>query len=210
MTTPTVESLTSFFTNLLNESNNYYEKELKKEELLKLKLGLDIDKVVIKPSKVHGNGLFAKVHIKKGDIITLYPCDILAYFPEANRDKPGHIVAYMFSDELKDNQEIKDTFNTNKKYYKDYQLAVNESYSIMGIPEIYNNPAYLGHFCNDGARGHTPEDKKIYETISVLKSNAFFKNICDCMMAIVAIRDINIGEEILVTYGHGYWITRDF
>jgi len=205
MTSPTVESLTSFFTNLLNDSTDFYEKELKKEELLRLKLGLDIDKVVINKSKIHGNGLFAKVPIKKGDIITLYPCDILAYFPEANRDKPDHIIAYMFSDD-----SIKDVFYENKKYYKDYQLVVNESYSIIGIPEICDNPAYLGHICNDGARGHSEKDKKIYETVSVLKSNAYFKNICDCMMAIVAIRDINIDEEILVTYGHGYWMTRDF
>jgi len=210
MTSPTVESLTSFFTNLLNKSNNYYERELKKEDLLKLKLGFDLDKVIIKPSKIHGNGLFAKQYIKKGEIITIYPCDILVYFPEGDRSKLNPVIAYMFSDELKDNQEVKNTFNENKKYYKDYQLVVNESYSIMGIPEIYNNPAYLGHFCNDGARGHTVEDKKIYETISVMKSNAYYKNICDCMITIVALRDIKIDEEILVTYGHGYWITRDF
>jgi len=208
MTSPSVESLTTFFTKLLSESDDYYEKELKKEDLLKLKLGLDLDNCIIQKSKVHGNGLFAKNSIKKGDIITLYPCDVLVYFPEKNRNTEGHILAYMFSDEFKDNQNIKDLFNTNKKYYKDYQLVVNDSYSIIGLPEIYNNPAYLGHFCNDGARGHNEKDKQIYETVSVVKSNAYFKNICDCMMAIVAIRDIDIGEEILVTYGHGYWITR--
>jgi hypothetical protein len=43
--------------------------------------------------------------------------------------------------------------------------------------------------------------------ISILKSNACFRNICDCMMAVIALRDISINEEILVTYGHGYWLT---
>jgi len=207
MDNPTVESLTSFFNELLKDSD-YYQAELKKEELIKLKLGFEIDKVYISASKIHGNGLFTKKDIKAGEIITFYPGDILAYYPEKNRDIEGHVVGYIFCDELKDNKELNEAFNNNKKYYKDYQLAVNESYSLIGIPEINNNPAYLGHFCNDGARGHTEKDKKIYETVSVLKSNAYFKNICDCMMAVVAIKDIKKNEEILVTYGHGYWISR--
>ena len=204
MTSPTVESLTTFIDNFLKESTDYYDSELKKEELLKLKLGLEIDKVYIKPSKIHGNGLYAKQNIKKGDIITLYPCDVLAYYPTENRD----MVGYMFSEELKDNQEIKIKFNENRKFYKDYQYAINNTYSIIGMPEINTNTTYLGHICNDGAQGHSEKDKEIYERISVIKSNAYYKNICDCMLAIVAFRDIQPNEEILVTYGHGYWITR--
>ena len=208
MSDPTVESLKTFFTKLLSESDDYYEKELKKEDLLKMKLGLNLNKVHVKESKIHGNGLFAKTNIKQGEIITIYPCDILAYYPEKNRDAKEHVVAYLFCEELKDNQEAKDLFHENKKYYKDYQLVINETYSAIGLPEITNNPTYLGHLCNDGARAHTPEDKKIYESVSVLKSNAFFKNICDCMMAVVAIKDIKENDEILVTYGHGYWLSR--
>jgi len=203
-----VDSLTNFFTQLLSESNNYYENELKKEDLLKMKLGIELDKVHVQVSKIHGNGLFAKTNIKQGEVITIYPCDILAYYPEKNRDAKEHVVAYIFCDELNDNQEAKDLFHKNKKYYKDYQLVINETYSAIGLPEITNNPAYLGHLCNDGAMGHSEKDKKIYETVSVLKSNAFFKNICDCMMVVVAMKDIKENEEILVTYGHGYWLSR--
>jgi len=208
MADPTIESLTIFFNKLLSESTDFYVNELRKEELLKLKLGLNMDKVYACKSKIHGNGLFAKTKIKKNEIITLYPCDILAYYPEKNRDAKEHVVAYIFSDELNSNQEFKDTFHKNKKYYKDYQLVINDTYSGIGIPEITDNPTYMGHLCNDGARGHSLSDKKIYETVSVLKSNAYFKNICDCMMSVIAIKDIEPNEEILVTYGHGYWISR--
>lgn len=204
MSDPTVESLTDFFSNMLIESSDYYQRELKKEKLLKMKLGLNIDKVYIKQSKVHGNGLFSKVSIKKGEIITLYPCDVLAYYPEETKK----CVGYMFSEELSDNEEMKLKFNQNRDFYKDYQYAINTTYSIIGMPEINTNTTYLGHICNDGAQGHSIKDKKIYEKISVIKSNAFYKNICDSMVAIVAIRDIQPNEEILVTYGHGYWITR--
>jgi SET domain-containing protein len=204
----TINSLSIFFSKLLSESKDYYENELKKEQLLKLKLGLNLNKVHVKESNIHGNGLFAKTNIKQGEIITIYPCDILAYYPEKNREDKEHVVAYIFCDELQDNQDAKNLFHDNKKFYKDYQLVINESYSAIGLPEITNNPSYLGHLCNDGARGHSLSDKKIYETVSVLKSNAYFKNICDCMMVVVAIKDINENDEILVTYGHGYWISR--
>ena len=206
MSDPTVKSLEIFFTNLLKNTSNCYELDLKKEELLRMKLGLNIDKVCIKPSKIHGNGLYAKVNIKKGDIITLYPCDVLVYYPETNKEI-DHPVGYIFSDELKELPEMQAIFNNNRQLYKGYQLTVNETYSIIGMPEICDNTTYMGHICNDGARGHTKEDKKIYETVSFLKSNAHFKNICDCMMAIVAMKDIQKDNEILVTYGHGYWLT---
>lgn len=206
MNSPSIESLTSFFIELFKDVNDPYQIKLKKEELLTLKLGLNINKVHIKQSKIHGNGLFSSVNIKKGEIITLYPCDILAYYPDKDREK-DHYVSYIYSEILNENNELKTKFEQNRKYYKGYQLSVNDEYSIIGLPEYDNDPTYMGHICNDGARGHKPEDKLIYDKISILKSNACFRNICDCMMAVVALRDITINEEILVTYGHGYWLT---
>jgi len=206
MNSPTIESLTLFFTQLFQDVQDPYQIKLKKEELLTLKLGLNINKVHINQSKIHGNGLFSSINIKKGEIITLYPCDVLAYYPDKNREK-DHYVSYIYSEILNENNELKHKFEENRKYYKGYQLSVNDDYSIIGLPEYNNDPTYMGHICNDGARGHSLEDKKIYDKISILKANACFRNICDCMMAVVALRDININEEILVTYGHGYWLT---
>lgn len=208
MLEPTVESLFDFYSELLKDLT-FHQSELKKEELLQLKLGLNMNKVHIKKSSIHGNGLFASKDIKSGEIITFYPGDILVYYPDKNRNEINNVVGYIFSEELKDNKELNTAFNNNKKYYKDYQLVVNETYSIIGVPEINENPMYLGHICNDGARGHTEKDKQIYEKVSVIKSNAYFKNIHDCMMAVTAIKDIKKDDEILVTYGHGYWLSRN-
>jgi uncharacterized protein Veg len=206
MNSPSIESLTSFFIELFKDVKDPYQIKLKKEELLTLKLGLNINKVHIKQSKIHGNGLFSSVNIKKGEIITLYPCDVLVYYPDKDREK-DHYVSYIYSEILNENNELKNKFEQNRQYYKGYQLSVNDEYSIIGLPEYNNDPTYMGHICNDGARGHKPEDKLIYDKISILKSNACFRNICDCMMSVVALRDISINEEILVTYGHGYWLT---
>jgi hypothetical protein len=206
MNSPSIESLTSFFIELFKDVKDSYQIKLKKEELLTLKLGLNMNKVYINQSKIHGNGLFSSVNIKKGEIITLYPCDVLVYYPDKDREKDQY-VSYIYSEILNENNELKNKFEQNRKYYKGYQLSLNDEYSIIGLPEYNNDPTYMGHICNDGARGHTPEDKKIYDKISILKSNACFRNICDCMMAVVALRDISINEEIFVTYGHGYWLT---
>jgi hypothetical protein len=65
MADPTIESLTIFFNKLLSESSDFYVNELRKEELLKLKLGLNMDKVYAGKSKIHGNGLFSKTKIKQ-------------------------------------------------------------------------------------------------------------------------------------------------
>jgi len=63
--------------------------------------------------------------------------------------------------------------------------------------------------CNDGARSSKPKDRKIYERTSIVKGNAGFIPIINRNMitaiAVIAIKDIKINEEILVTYGYNYW-----
>jgi hypothetical protein len=105
------------------------------------------------------------------------------------------------------NKELSKLYENNKDYYDCYAYDINDSYSIIGFPEINVNPSYLGHICNDGARGHSEKDKDIYNTVTSIKSNARFKIICDCIVAVVAVKDINIDEEILVPYTHGYWMS---
>jgi len=193
---PTIDELKNFFTNML--------KNIEPENILITKLSFNLDKVYIKKSKIHGNGLFAKNNINKNDIITFYPCDLLLYYPDKNRDKNNHKVGVLTNEDT--NKKLLELFNNNRYIYYDYKYDVNESYSIIGFSEINNNSSYLGHLCNDSVRGHTKKDKEIYENITMLKSNAIFYNICDCIIAVVALKDIKIDEEILVPYGHDYWI----
>ena len=51
MNSPSIESLTSFFIELFKDVKDPYQIKLKKEELLTLKLGLNMNKVQIKESK---------------------------------------------------------------------------------------------------------------------------------------------------------------
>ena len=40
-----------------------------------------VDIIELKSSKIHGNGVFAKQHIKKGALVTFCPGDIIEYTP---------------------------------------------------------------------------------------------------------------------------------
>lgn len=196
----TVNELTTFYTKTLKTFPND-QIQYRKEQMMSNKIPINIDKSYVKESKIHGNGLFAKVNIKEGEIITFYPCDVLAFYPDKNKSKDGHKVGLICSEELSNK------YKSNINHYKCYAYDVNDSYSIIGFPEINDNPSYLGHICNDGARGHSEKDKDIYNTVTSIKTNARFKVICDCIVVVVAVKDINIDEEILVPYTHSYWIS---
>mmetsp|Transcript_28115 Transcript_28115/g.32205 ORF Transcript_28115/g.32205 Transcript_28115/m.32205 type:complete len:415 (+) Transcript_28115:46-1290(+) len=128
-----------------------------------------------------------------------------------------------------------------------YAVSVDDYYSVMGHPTLDDNPAYYGHFANDGA-GHLAlekpnsqiiieaalelglvvdtdtdtnktEDGEImgveeriatYVMKSLEVSNAIHEALDEggggLHMATVATRDVEKGEEILVTYGPDYWL----
>ena len=168
---------------------------------------LPLNKVEIRPSKIHGKGVFAKQNIGKGEIITMYPGDILRYYPNKDKGKGGEggskcgIMANYVSDEMY-REIMKNPLDDN---LVKYMFDVNDSYNIIGHPDLISNPAYLGHMCNDGARSSTPGDVEIYLNVCLLLNNSMYYNIIDCHVAIMAYKDIKINEEILVSYGVNYW-----
>lgn len=165
--------------------------------------GIPLNKVCIGQSKISGRGLFAKGNISVGDVITLYPGDLLLYYFEQNSEQRGLKYGIIPSDHLTSFDEsniVKDMEKNNL-----YKFDINDRFSIVGHPDLIDDPAYLGHICNDGARSNCPGDRFIYESISTLKANASLDNILDMFIPIVASKDIKIGEEILVSYGYKYW-----
>lgn len=97
-----------------------------------------------------------------------------------------------------------------------YACAISDTYSVMGLPALDDDTAYLGHFANDGA-GHialgegdptqgVEESIASYVIESIDVSNAMHKEVDGLHMATVATRTIAVGEEILVTYGPDYWL----
>jgi hypothetical protein len=119
-----------------------------------------------------------------------------------------------------------------------YAVSVDDQYSVMGHPELDVNPAYSGHYANDGA-GHLALEKPTSEAniaaalelgldteyssdntgvggveenivAYVLKSfevaNAKIVELGGIHVAVVATRDIQADDEIMVTYGPDHWL----
>lgn len=175
----------------------FYESYLKKfsiENILIIRFPIKLNNVELKNSNIHGRGVFATKHIKSGEVITLYPGDLLNNKISNNNKLESFCQAAV------------EYAGNNNLLIQDYCFEINKTYRIYGCPNMVNDPAYLGHMCNDGADGS--QLKNIYENISKERCNAEYKNIIDCCIAIIAINDINIGDEILVTYGYDYWIER--
>jgi hypothetical protein len=162
------------------------------------------NKTYIAKSKISGNGLFASTKINKGDIITLYPPHYIGYYKEGSY--AGCKVGLLESDIVMQNKlKFDDTI------WK-YKMNINKKYAIYGDPRIIDCPAFLGHMINDGARGHSTKenynhkDREIYNKITPFVNNSYYQFIENTYVVIIAYRNIEKDEEILMPYGYDYWI----
>ena len=110
-----------------------------REMLLNARIpNLGLNRVRVTETSVAGRGLEATHLIKKGELITCYPGDILVYTPTDGVIFGNHVPA-----ELNDVERCFDDL-------LDYGLSEDNDYSIIGLPELYADPSYLGHLANDG------------------------------------------------------------
>jgi hypothetical protein len=237
--------------------------QMVREALLSTRLPLPfLHRTKLGPSKLNGagRGLFAAENIAEGEVITCYPGDaLLCEMPSLEDFNENEVneKEEEYDDNLDDEDEdeyIDEVVlwgahvTTNDRWDDDtvfdgtestpaltsYAVSVNDGYySVMGHPSLDDNPAYYGHFANDGAgqlaleKANSPnniqaakelgldteEEFSVEENIAlyVLKSievaNAKHQSLVvgDLHMLTVATRDIEEGEEIYVTYGHEYW-----
>lgn len=172
---------------------------------LPMRVDLDLVSVELRPSNRHGLGCFAIRNIRKDEVITMYPCDVVINQKMNHRN-------IVFSDRLSDH--IRDTLPNPQEFdyrkYFPYGIGLEESLFLIGYPGFKDDTNYLGHFINDGAKANS--DKRshtIYETVTALKRNCKFQSVLGrAHMAVVATRDIEKDEELLTTYGLKYWLSK--
>ena len=189
-----------------NLDNKRYLCNFKRMQILSIMFPHGLDKVELKNSSVHGNGVFAKQNISEGELITFYPADIVKEYPNKDGDVDGHIEFRIFSKRF--DKEFGRT--TDKKYINNaYCYNLNDTYSIIGSPYFKDDPNYLGQFINDGAKPTSdPKSINIYNKISRMKQNCRFQDLKENLhVAIVATKDILKGEELFICYNAGYWIS---
>ena len=163
------------------------------------------------PSRLQdgGTGLFATRDIRAGELITLYPGDALLYWKDGQ-------VAMSASKQLCSGVVFgvhipmgeRDVDRVTSADARQYEICASSTLSCVGDPRLADNPAYLGHFTNDGVVCASPEGAATYRVATRAAANADHVTLEGCHLATQATRDIVSGDEILVTYGEGYWLSR--
>lgn len=207
--------------------------EIHKQESLSL-FFQSIDKIVeIKPSIINGAGmgLFAKKNIKSGTIVSFYPVHAIGV------DFGDSSVCLASSDARQDyfQGDSKNSINNNNNDDTDND-AWNGSYLqyIIGsrplagrcVAEVFGGDAlfvdvdpnaidragWKGHYVNDGAVVEACDDEadilQYYQRSRSLK-NCVHVPFGPCpMLAVVATRKVQKGEELFTTYGGSYWLEK--
>jgi hypothetical protein len=178
--------------------------------------GLAGDQAYTGPSGLHGVGVFASRDLEAGELVTLYPVHRLL---QTLGDGRG---VATFSDET-DERYFSPTLEVvdDEKVYR--QVAYRQTYAHPDPerPESFqldanaNKPdvaGWLGHRLNDGATlsAHVTSEEELlryYEQTASL-CNVCAVALCVPLLGFVTTRAVAKAEELLATYGHGYWLQR--
>ena len=166
--------------------------DLAKYNILMKRINFNLNKIICKKSQIHGNGIFAKKYIKQGEIITMYPSDYLEY----NTHKFINELAF------------------NRGFYEmdasiDYAFSIDSKYIIYGEPLMNTDTNYMGHLINEAYKPLETDSKMDYQINSDNLSNCYFYIINGLHLVIIAKQNINIGDELLISYGPNYWFNSD-
>lgn len=165
--------------------------------------------IIVKPSSLHGNGVFATCDIPKNVVVTFYPAHAV------------HIdgTASVFRTE---STSFQDFASDHDKYARDYSayFRVERNNFIVGNPHEISNPMHLGHIINDPV-GNIFNDvsfdkTKNYKIFMNLMKDYFVKGFkmqnCklvpdekNLMIYVKTTKNIKEGEELFVCYEPLYW-----
>lgn len=157
----------------------------------------------VKPSRIHGNGLFSTKKIKKGDVITFFfPYYLETIIDNGKIDKEreeGLSILPLIS---------RRTLNANEiPIMRRCENAVSETVLMMGDNKVHSDTRFLAHMINDPCIFTPGMSELDYEGQIITSFNAcivrFHKE--PRILYVTAYKNIEIGDEILVPYGWNYW-----
>ncbi len=159
----------------------------------------------VRPSDVHGLGVFAKRHLPPGVVLTGYPCHLLGVGREVEQVCSGTV----------------DASAENLQHLADVYSYSMRNLRLIGLPERHTDQRLLGHILNDACLVNvfhgTPLDAlrdpathsrllKLYYRNVLKHTNCKFQQDAHGLLAcVVSTREIAPGEELLLTYGLPYW-----
>ena len=155
------------------------------------------------PSNVNGDGLFAARDIEANELVTFFPGDALMWWE--NGDRAGDMMIF-FGAHVP--QSERDAAVVANERVRRYELYASSSVSVVGDPARREDASYLGHLANDAVTCLSPEERDAYIQASTAAANVEPVLVESCHLALIASRSIPAGQEILYSYGAGYWLAR--
>ena len=181
-------------------------KELEREHELAtfLMLGKNIRptglcNVRIAASSTHGEGVFAQRNLKRGDLVTLHPCDYISI------NLGNHTAAWVPT-----HVDMPEMTELLSKVLFQYSASVDGTcFSVAADPTIPATPTACAHLINDGAiiedRDFDYATLRKYVEDSTAAQNCHFVTLAGVCVAAVASRDIKRNEELFASYGAPFW-----
>lgn len=161
----------------------------------------------VRTSTIHGRGLFATKDLPPNALLALYPPD--AVLIQDGTDKFAILL------------NPTSTTVPPEEIRRAYGATIDQNIVIVGYPDVDHGPMFQAHIANDGAKGSLsmldkPEDiereRAIYTAVSTRKQNGSLvrhKSVPE-WICLRTTRFVRAGEEILITYGYGYWLGNNF
>ena len=163
-----------------------------------------------------GLGLFATRDILPGELITCFPGDALLLWSKAVGDFSGdvgvmvgaHITMVGDDQSAKEKKDIQQQVTSDAA--RSYELKIGDLESLVADPARIDDAAYLGHMANDRAMlvAADPASRQAYSAATLAGHNAAFFDMAGCHFVATATKRIAKDEEIFVSYGEGYWMSR--
>lgn len=173
---------------------------------------LALNRCHVAPSTIvkAGLGLFASRNVDKDELITLFPGDALLVWKNGivGDFTPHDNVGCMFGEHVQGANRDASRVSSNEARL--YELEILKGHSLVADPLLVEDRAYLGHMINDSAAlvSKSNASRTLYSKTSFDRHNAAFRDCQGCHLTVTATRDIMENEEIFVSYGEGYWLSR--
>lgn len=177
--------------------------------------------IELRDSPIHGKGVFALQDIPPNTIVTYFPAHFIY-----TKGKNGLNVYHSHNGAT--NLPIDTLAQYRREYSYDCIVGNNgerDKFTIIGNPNVYDNPLLLGHMVNDAcgnifhhvnAQNLRKERNLInlikkYYTITEEKRNCGMdENSSGSVVCIITTREVKKGEELLTGYGVLYWLIREY
>ena len=161
---------------------------------------IGLDYVRIGPSSLYGSGVFATRKIPRGGLITIHPADYLT-LNLGTKTSPW----------VKLHKDVEDpTVMLVQLLYRYTVKVENTHISIAACPNRDAHPSACAHLINDGGvlanSNPTFDELCAYVETSAACQNCHLLPIADTIVAAVASRNIQRGEEVFSSFGAPYWM----